>query len=76
MADRDFEFIVEESFRIAGRGAGVFGEWEFGQLTSDASGYVQLGAEVIAAVDRIDVEYARVPGGEHVALRLPDVAVS
>ena len=62
MADPEFEFIVEESFLITGRGVGILGEWKSGQLTSGDSGYVQLGAEVIAAVDRIDIEYARVPG--------------
>ena len=76
MADLDFEFIVEESFQITGRGVGVFGEWRSGQFTSGDSGYVQLDAEVIAAVSRIDIEYARVPGGERVALLLHDVTVT
>ena len=76
MADPDFEFIVEESFQITGRGVGVLGEWRSGQFTSGDSEYVQLGAEVIAAVSRIDIEYARVQGGERVALLLHDVTVA
>jgi selenocysteine-specific translation elongation factor len=76
MADPDFEFIIEESFRITGRGVGVLGVWRSGQFTSGDSGYVQLDAEVIATVSRIDIEYARVPRGERVALFLHDVTVS
>jgi hypothetical protein len=34
MADPVFEFIVEESFRITGRGVGVLGKWRSGQFTS------------------------------------------
>ena len=70
VADEDFEFIVEESFRITGRGAGVFGEWRSGQFTSGGGGYVQLSTGVTVPVRRIDVEYARVHGGERVALLL------
>jgi selenocysteine-specific translation elongation factor len=76
MADPDFEFIVEESFRMTGRGVGVLGEWRSGQFTSGDSGYVQLGAEVVATVSRIDIEHARVSGGERVALLLHDVTVT
>ena len=76
MADPDFEFIVEDSLRITGRAVGVLGEWRSGQFTSGDNGYVQLGAEVIAAVSRIDIEYARVQGEERVALLLHDVTVA
>jgi selenocysteine-specific translation elongation factor len=76
MADTDFEFLVEESFRITGYGVGVLGEWRSGQFASGDSGYVQLGTEVIAAVSRVDIEYARVPGGERVALFRHVVTVS
>jgi translation elongation factor EF-Tu-like GTPase len=70
VGDEDFEFIVEESFRITGRGAGVFGEWRSGQLASGGSGYVELETGITVPVTRIDVEYARVHGGERVALLL------
>jgi translation elongation factor EF-Tu-like GTPase len=76
MADPDFEFIVEESFRITGRGAGVLGEWRSGQFTSGDSGYVQLGAEVVAVVSRITIEYARTRRGERVSLLLHGVTVA
>jgi translation elongation factor EF-Tu-like GTPase len=59
VGDEDFEFIVEESFRITGRGAGVFGEWRSGQLASGGSGYVELETGITVPVTRIDVEYAR-----------------
>jgi selenocysteine-specific translation elongation factor len=70
VADEVFEFIVEESFGITGRGAGVFGEWRSGQFRSGGSGYVELDTGVTVPVTRIDVEYARVRGGERVALLL------
>jgi selenocysteine-specific translation elongation factor len=70
VADEVFEFIVEESFGITGRGAGVFGEWRSGQFRSGGSGYVELDTGVTVPVTRIDVEYARVHGGERVALLL------
>ena len=43
MADPNFEFIVEESFRITGRGVGVLGEWRSGsslRVTAETSRWV------------------------------------
>jgi len=34
MAVPDFEFVVEELFRITGRGVDVLREWRCGQFTS------------------------------------------
>jgi translation elongation factor EF-Tu-like GTPase len=70
VADEDFEFLVEDSFRITGRGAGALGGWRSGQFISGGSGYVDLGNGTTVAVTRIDVEYARVRGGDRVALLL------
>ena len=74
MADDDFEFIVEDSFRITGRGAGVVGEWRSGRFISGSGGYVQLASGETIAVRRISVEYARMEGGgERVGLLLYDL---
>jgi hypothetical protein len=70
VADEDFEFIVEESFLITGRGVGVVGEWRSGRFASGSGGCVQLGTGKAIPVGRITVEYARVDGGERVGLLL------
>lgn len=74
MADDDLEFIVEDSFRITGRGTGVLGKWRSGRFMSGSGGYVQLESGETVSVRRITVEYARMEGGgERVGLLLYDL---
>ncbi len=75
MPEAGFEFIVEESFRITGRGVGVVGNLVAGNLTSGVPGYVQVMGRADVAVQRIDVEWALSQGAERVALLLRDLSI-
>jgi translation elongation factor EF-Tu-like GTPase len=75
MASPDFEFLVEESFTITGRGVGVFGQLRSGILQYSDCGYLHTAAGVIP-IGQINVEYARLAaGGERVALLLRGLSI-
>jgi translation elongation factor EF-Tu-like GTPase len=73
VASDDFEFAVAHASMITGRGVVVFGDWKAGQLRSGDSLYLHIEGREPAAVDRVSVEYARVEGGEEIALLLHDM---
>jgi selenocysteine-specific translation elongation factor len=72
---RSFEFVVEQAFAITGRGVGVLGAWRSGSITSGTPGCLFLDTGAVVRVHRIDVDYARVSGGERVALVLHGVTI-
>jgi len=73
--DAGFEFVVEESFTITGRGVAVVGNLVAGELASGVPGYVRLMGRADVAVQRIDVEWALSQGVERVALLLRDLSI-
>jgi hypothetical protein len=68
VASDDFEFMVEESVDVTGRGVAVFGEWRSGQFQSGDAAFLHLSGSKVILVGRVDVEFARVDGGERPAL--------
>jgi translation elongation factor EF-Tu-like GTPase len=73
VASDDFEFAVAHASTVAGRGVAVFGDWRAGQLRAGDSLYLHVGGREPVAVHGVSVEYARVDGGEQIALLLRDV---
>jgi GTPase len=73
VASDDFEFVAEHASTVAGRGVAVFGDWRAGQLRAGDSLYLHLDGRAPVAVHGVSVEYARVDGGEQLALLLHDV---
>jgi translation elongation factor EF-Tu-like GTPase len=59
----DFEFLVENSVTVTGRGVAVFGTWREGQIRSGDRVYLHTDADVVP-IDEISIEYARLAGGE------------
>ena len=71
----DFEFLIEESFTITGRGVGVFGQWRSGDIRTGHRGYLHP-PDLVLLIGRISVEYALLPGGdEQVGLLLHGLTI-
>jgi translation elongation factor EF-Tu-like GTPase len=63
MTTPDFDFLVEKSVTITGRGVAVFGQWRRGQVRSGDGGYLHTDTEA-RPIDEISIQYARLAGGE------------
>jgi len=57
MPDAGFVFLVEQSFKINGRGVAVVGSLVSGNLTPGDAGIVQVADRADVAVARIEVEW-------------------
>lgn len=79
----DFEFIVEESFIVAGGvrvtgqlGRGRLASGEAGRLASGEAGWLQLRPDLAIAVGRIEVERQPQAGPGRAVLVLRDLLVT
>lgn len=70
MHTEGFDFFVEESFTMTGRGVAVVGDVVGGSLASGDPGYVRVQGQGDVAVHRIDVEWVLQRGTDRVALLL------
>jgi hypothetical protein len=73
VASAQWEFQVEDSFTITGRGTGVVGTLVGVFEQSGEAAEVDVGG-VIKRIDRVFLEFARYPDGERQALMLYGVA--